>query len=252
MRKLHADSWGHSQSIPQAKPISTYQPFHAGRRTSMSFQAPDSLVEQIARHIGQQIIAGELKAGDRIQELRIAGELDVSRGSVREAFLLLERRYLIDIIPRKGAVVSAMSAKQVENIYEMNVLLLSYLARKAVSVWQDSDLPPFLSLVQAMEQQVQDNEPLQFFESTFQFLHLAYRFVDNEYLEDMLDDLQPAIRRTYYMAIHVDQAEMRASLQFFQALVDRLMARDGEGAAAALAQFGRHQCAIVLNHLTSH
>ena len=55
----------------------------------MRFQAPESLSEQISQHLGQRIITGQLQPGDRIQELRIAGELDVSRGSVREALLIL-------------------------------------------------------------------------------------------------------------------------------------------------------------------
>ena len=71
----------------------------------MAFKAPDSLAEQIAQHLGDRIISGELKPGDRIQELRIANELNVSRGSVREAFLILDRRFLLDIVPRKGAMV---------------------------------------------------------------------------------------------------------------------------------------------------
>ena len=45
----------------------------------------ESLSEQIAKHISEQIIRGELVEGERIQELRIAAELDVRRGSVREA-----------------------------------------------------------------------------------------------------------------------------------------------------------------------
>jgi DNA-binding GntR family transcriptional regulator len=63
----------------------------------------ESLSEQIAKHISEQIIRGELVEGERIQELRIAAELDVSRGSVREALLLLERTHLIEIYPRRGA-----------------------------------------------------------------------------------------------------------------------------------------------------
>jgi len=61
----------------------------------------ENLSEQIAKHIGEQIITGELVEGERIQELRIAKELDVSRGSVREALLLLERTHLIQIYPRR-------------------------------------------------------------------------------------------------------------------------------------------------------
>ena len=54
----------------------------------MRFQAPESLSEQIAQHLGQRIMTGELRPGERIQELKVAGELNVSRGSVREALLI--------------------------------------------------------------------------------------------------------------------------------------------------------------------
>jgi len=84
---------------------------------AMHEEKANSLSEQIARHISEQIIRGELVEGERIQELRIASELDVSRGSVREALLLLERTQLIEIYPRRGAIVSEMSALQVRALF---------------------------------------------------------------------------------------------------------------------------------------
>ena len=68
----------------------------------MNLEDTESLSEQIVKYISEQIISGELVEGERIQELRIAKELDVSRGSVREALLLLERTHLIEIFPRRG------------------------------------------------------------------------------------------------------------------------------------------------------
>lgn len=238
MRKLHADRW-------------TSQPFNNNttRQPNMSFKAPDSLAEQIANHIGQLIITGELKSGDRIQELRIASELNVSRGSVREAYLILERRYLIEIIPRKGAIVSHMTPKHVENVYEMNILLLSLLIRKASAAWQDEDLAPFLQLVKDMEAMVEREEYLEFLDATFNFARMGYQFANNTYLEDMLNDLQPSIRRTYYHAIKMSKEEMQRGLTFFQGLIERLVARDGDGAAAALEKFAQHQCQLVLSYL---
>ncbi|MDX1693558.1 MAG: GntR family transcriptional regulator [Ketobacteraceae bacterium] len=215
----------------------------------MSFKAPDSLAEQIARHIGQLIITGELKSGDRIQELRIASELNVSRGSVREAYLILERRYLIEIIPRKGAIVSHMTAKHVENVYEMNVVLLSLLLRKATEAWTQDDLQPFLDLIRDMEQMVEREEYLEFLDATFNFARMGYRFANNSYLEDMLNDLQPSIRRTYFHALKMSKEEMQRSLVFFQNLMERLVARDADGAVAALEKFGEHQCQLVLSYL---
>ncbi len=72
----------------------------------MQQQEADSLSEQIAKHIGEQIIRGELVEGERIQEFRIAAELDVSRGSVREALLILQRTQLIEILSTSWCVAS--------------------------------------------------------------------------------------------------------------------------------------------------
>ena len=72
----------------------------------MTFKAPDSLAEQIARYLAERIIRGELKERERIQEQKVTQALNVSRGSVREALLILERRHLITILPRRGAAGS--------------------------------------------------------------------------------------------------------------------------------------------------
>jgi len=96
----------------------------------MNLEEADSLSEQIAKYISEQIISGELVEGERIQELRIAKELDVSRGSVREALLLLERTYLIEIFPRRGAIVSEMSAQQVKALFDTNVMVLGHIVHQ--------------------------------------------------------------------------------------------------------------------------
>ena len=46
---------------------------------------------QIADHLASEIIKGALPGDARIQEVKLARELDVSRGSVREALLALRR-----------------------------------------------------------------------------------------------------------------------------------------------------------------
>ena len=67
----------------------------------MTFKAPDSLAEQIAHYLAERIIRGELKERERIQEQKVTQALNVSRGSVREALLILERRHLIFLESRR-------------------------------------------------------------------------------------------------------------------------------------------------------
>ena len=85
----------------------------------MMFKAPDSLAEQIAHHLAERIIRGELQARERIQELKVTQALNVSRGSVREALLILERRHLVVIPPRRGAQVAELTPDNVKSLYAL-------------------------------------------------------------------------------------------------------------------------------------
>ena len=55
----------------------------------MQIRPSSNLAEQLADYLGQQIVDGTLAADEPIAESRLAAELQVSRGSVREAMLIL-------------------------------------------------------------------------------------------------------------------------------------------------------------------
>lgn len=117
----------------------------------MNLEETESLSEQIVKYISEQIISGELVEGERIQELRIAKELDVSRGSVREALLLLERTHLIEIFPRRGAIVSEMSAQQVKALFDTNMMLLGHIVQRISETWRAHEADQLQSLLEQLE-----------------------------------------------------------------------------------------------------
>ena len=123
----------------------------------MNLEEADSLSEQIAKYISEQIISGELVEGERIQELRIAKELDVSRGSVREALLLLERTYLIEIFPRRGAIVSEMSAQQVKALFDTNVMVLGHIVQRISETWRVNEAEQLQALLDQLMEFVRTN-----------------------------------------------------------------------------------------------
>jgi len=211
----------------------------------MSFKAQESLSEQIAQHLARQIIRGEMLAGDRIQELRIAGELEVSRGSVREALLILERRHLIDILPRRGAVVKDMSESHVRSLYELAQVLLGLVVRKAIKVMAEDEMDPFILSIQQLQQCVDDRDMEGFFEQSFRFFELAYPFSRNPFVEDIMVNLQPAIQRSYYMALHLDPEESKECLSFFKAIVETIFRRDVRSALEIIREFAEHQSSLV-------
>jgi len=217
----------------------------------MRFQAPESLSEQIAQHLGQQIITGTMRPGERIQELKVAGDLDVSRGSVREALLILERRHLIQIFPRKGAVVSALTPDLVNNLYDIYIQLLLMLADKFMEQRGHSDPEPLFQAVRDLRGRITaaDASIEEVIEGGMGIMRKCYPIVNNPYLEETLENFRPAISRTYYLVLKRSREETQVTDEFFDRIGDRVAADDRQGVTAAIRDFGEHQRRVALDAL---
>lgn len=217
----------------------------------MRFQAPESLSEQIAQHLGQQIITGTMRPGERIQELKVAGDLDVSRGSVREALLILERRHLIRIFPRKGAVVSALTPDLVNSLYDIYIHLLLMLADKFMEQRGNSDLEPLLQAVRDLRSRITaaDASIEEVIDGGMGIMRKCYPIVNNPYLEETLENFRPAISRTYFLVLERSREETLVTDEFFARIGDRVAADDREGVTAAIRDFGEHQRRVALDAL---
>jgi DNA-binding GntR family transcriptional regulator len=66
-----------------------------------------------------KIVNKQLKPGERLPEVKISGELGVSRTPVREALRRLASEGLVRIIPNSGARVAAPSVAEVEGAYDV-------------------------------------------------------------------------------------------------------------------------------------
>lgn len=218
----------------------------------MSFKAPESLAEQIAQHIGDQIITGKMKSKERIQELKVANDLEVSRGSVREALLILEGRHLIDILPRRGAMVANMNKANVSALYETYLTLLIVLATKVASQWQPGQLDPLIEQLQKIRAIANSNDPEapeRVVKAGFDLMRMAYPLAENPYLEGILEDLQPAIHRAYQMALTLDSNALSHSMTFFGQLLEAVVKRDLEKVESSIKSYGDHLLSIMMDAL---
>ncbi len=218
----------------------------------MTFKAPDSLAEQIAHHLAERIIRGELKPGERIQELKVTLALNVSRGSVREALLILERRHLIAILPRRGAHVTELTAHKVQSLCtlmsEMYILLGNAVAQR----WAvPADLGPFLQIQQRLAASYERQDISAFVEDSFNVMRAAYPFADNPYLQETVENLHPAMSRAYYLALDQRKAEMSEFLALFAQLLEAVLARDLAQIRVVLSSYAQRSCALVLSALTA-
>ncbi|HEY3712021.1 MAG TPA: GntR family transcriptional regulator [Amycolatopsis sp.] len=69
------------------------------------------------------IISGALEGGRFLDELWVSGVVGVSRTPVREAFHRLEAERFISLLPRKGAQVRTVTARELEEVYQSRRLI---------------------------------------------------------------------------------------------------------------------------------
>jgi DNA-binding GntR family transcriptional regulator len=82
----------------------------------------------------EAIVAGELRAGDRLAEEQLARSFAVSRTPVREAILRLEAEHLAERHPSRGLVVRAIPAHETLEVYLVRAVLDGLAARLAAGL----------------------------------------------------------------------------------------------------------------------
>ncbi|HCA4924805.1 GntR family transcriptional regulator [Acinetobacter baumannii] len=216
----------------------------------MNLEETESLSEQIVKYISEQIISGELVEGERIQELRIAKELDVSRGSVREALLLLERTHLIEIFPRRGAIVSEMSAQQVKALFDTNMMLLGHIVQRISETWRAHEADQLQLLLELLLEHVKAGDIEKFYDAIFQYLAEQQDMVGNPYLMKFYKELLPSLRRSYFLTLNTSKRELQEAFALFKLVTDAILIRKSQQAALFMEDFCRHLRNLVLESLT--
>ena len=87
-----------------------------------------AIVEQLRR----DILAGVYAAGEQLRQDALAASFQVSRIPVREALFQLEAEGLLHIEPHKGAVVSAFSLQEIDDVFDLRVLLEPRLLQRSI------------------------------------------------------------------------------------------------------------------------
>ncbi len=87
------------------------------------FAARSNLAEDVANVLRDMILDGRLPAGERINEVRLAGQLGVSRTPLREALSRLVTEGALHDVPRHGFFVRPLTAEEVRDIYPIRGIL---------------------------------------------------------------------------------------------------------------------------------
>jgi DNA-binding GntR family transcriptional regulator len=105
----------------------------------------------VANALREAIFRGVLKQGESLRQDAIAKQFGVSQVTVREAFRLLAEEGIVEIVPRRGAVVASLSSTDVEEIVELRIALETMLVAHAIPRLTDDDFVAVDKIVKKLD-----------------------------------------------------------------------------------------------------
>lgn len=184
--------------------------------------------------IRQRIITLELPPTSAIDEQALMEELRLGRTPIREALQRLAAEDLVSIIPRRGMFVAEISLTDLQQVFELRMMLEGFCARLAAQRVSQGQLAEMQRLVQELERvPVGDRRGLMVIDE--QYHELLYEAADNEFLADSLRRLHALSFRIWHLVL--DRLDnVREAMEQHIEITKALRARDEERAEKLLQQ----------------
>lgn len=116
-----------------------------------------TLSGELTSTLRDAIITGEISQGSKLSETKLAQELDVSRGPLREAIRRLEGMNLIQHVPQQGARVVTLSMDLILQIYDAREALESKAVALAAINMTSQEIDQLHRLIDAQSKHMREN-----------------------------------------------------------------------------------------------
>lgn len=193
-----------------------------------------TLPDQIAQKLSEAIAMGVYKPGERIPEVEVSRTLQVSRAPVREALRILEKDGVVTMQPNRGARVTSLSAREVEDLFEIRRLMFGWVAERLCREATPAQLDMIEERIRLLEKLApQPRRETDYMQAVYQLPALIADMAGNRRLAQML---QPVNRQTFrYTQTKLRSPEgRRQSAIHWREWFDATRARDPRKARAGI------------------
>lgn len=197
----------------------------------MRLKKHKTLREQIVSSLRESIVKGELRSGQKLTEPELAEKLGISRTPIREAFRQLESEGFLTVIPRRGAVVSSLTRKEIQEFYEIKSLLEGYAARVAAERITKKDIDKLKKLNEQLEALIEVDDVEAFFRKNNEFHNTFIALCGNEKLLEIRRNLVQKFLRFRLQALAVP-GRLMGSVKQHRLIIRALAKKDGRLAEA--------------------
>ena len=191
----------------------------------------NALVDETAAAIRARIMSGEIPIGAQLRQADLAAALGVSRTPIREALRQLQAGGLIEVLPRRGAVVRVPAPWEVREAYEVRAELEGLACVRAVgeiTAEQLDELRRTNDVLRAAPA-TRTRGGLPTTAANDRFHTLIHEIAGNERLARTIRDINDAFPRNVSALVLQDNPRLRANnLAQHERIVEALAAHDAE------------------------
>ena len=187
-------------------------------------------VEQAYARIKQEIRSNCMPPGFQAPEPEIAAELGMSRTPVREALIRLQAEGLVELVPRRGVRVLALSADDMREIYEIHTALEPDAAANLAARRPTQEvLAPLEAAVSEMEAALKNPDLDRWAAADDRFHRELLALQNNRRLEEFLGALYDQAHRARMVTLRLRELPVKSTAEHREILTHL---RNGDGAGA--------------------
>ncbi len=135
-----------------------------------------SLREIVQSEVERMILDGDLAAGERLNEQKLASQLGVSRGPVREALRALERSGLVTGVVNLGVFVRQVGVEEAVEIYEMRGVVFGFACARLAEKITPGQEGTLAGLVGEMDAAIAAQDPSIYYKSNLRLHDMVMEF----------------------------------------------------------------------------
>lgn len=208
------------------------------------------LRDVVFRTLRKSILTGELKPGERLMEIHLADKLGVSRTPIREAIHMLELEGLVTMIPRRGAEVSKITEKSMQDVLEVRRSLDALCAELACERITDEDLVSLKDACKAFEASVQTGNLTEIAKCDVALHNIIVLATRNTRLVQLVNNLSEQMYR--YRFEYIKDKKMHPILiEEHQKILQAIINKDKESAANAAKEHIDNQKKAIIRTIRS-
>lgn len=205
----------------------------ASAEMSESVGLPVNAADSAYERLREELLAGRLMPGQRLVEAELVESLGVSRAIVRSVLSRLAHDGLVDKEPNRGARVRMVSEEEAIEITQVRASLEGLAARFAAMNATSADVEQMREILAEMRVFLGENDLLAYSDCNSKLHRLILTASQHTTAQRLIANLRAQMVRFQYRTILVP-GRPNESLAEHTALVDAIVARDGDKAEAAM------------------